>query len=158
MRVGLLSDTHAPRSWKGLPDAVARAFDGVEVILHAGDVCTPEVVAQLATLAPVHVARGNNDGPEIGTPQVLLTLAGVRTVVVHDTGAAAGRMPRLRRRYPDADLVVFGHSHIPWDQAHEGLRALNPGSPTDRRRQPHGTVMVVELAGAVREVRLVEVS
>lgn len=160
MRVGLISDTHAPRFWKAMPPAVARAFDGVEVILHAGDVCTPDVLDELATLAPVHVALGNNDGADIaGEPVMRLTLAGVRTVVVHETGPATGRMPRLRRRYPDADLVVFGHSHIPWDDTLDGLRAVNPGSPTDKRRQPHGTVAIAHLDdAAVRELRLIEVS
>lgn len=160
MRVGLIADTHAPRFWKGMPAAVARAFAGVDVILHAGDVCSPHVIAELSSIAPVHVALGNNDGADIaGEPVVRLTLVGVRTVVVHETGGAAGRMPRLRRRYPDAALVVFGHSHIPWDETHDGLRAVNPGSPTDKRRQPHGTVAVADLDdGVVRAVQLMEVT
>lgn len=158
--MGLISDTHAPRFWKAMPAAVARAFTGVDVIVHAGDVCIPEVVEELAAIAPVHVALGNNDGPDVpGLPLVAVTLAGLHVVVVHETGPATGRMRRLRLRYPDADLVVFGHSHIPWDEIHDGLRAVNPGSPTDKRRQPHGTVMVADLAGGlVRAVHLVPLS
>ena len=161
--LGLVSDTHAPRFWKRMPDAVARAFDGVDVVLHAGDVCRPSVLDELAALAPVHVALGNNDDADVeawgARPEVSVTLGGVDVVVVHDSGPRPGRMPRLRRRFPDAGLVVFGHSHIPWDDTHDGLRAVNPGSPTDRRRQPHGTVALARLAdGAVRDVRFVEVS
>ena len=99
---------------------------------------------------------GNNDGTELRErlPEVARAeLAGVRVVVVHETGGRAGRDARMRAAYPDADLLVFGHSHIPWDTEHAGLRLLNPGSPTDRRRQPHGTfVTAVADDGALREV------
>ncbi len=156
MRIGLVSDTHAPRFWQALPPRVAAAFDGVDLILHAGDVCTPEVLEQLATLAPVRCARGNNDPPEIAPALVELTVEQTRLVVVHETGPSTGRMARLRRRHPDTDLVVFGHSHIPWDETADGFRALNPGSPTDRRRQAHGTVMLLDLPSG--EVQLVEVT
>jgi putative phosphoesterase len=156
LRVGLISDTHAPRFWKALPPRVAAAFDGVEAILHAGDVCTPDVLEQLGTIAPVRCARGNNDPPDLAPTTVELTLATTRIVVVHETGPATGRMPRLRKRHAAADLVVFGHSHIPWDETCDGLRALNPGSPTDKRRQAHGTVMVLDLPSG--RVQLVEVT
>lgn len=163
LRVGLVSDTHAPRFWKALPDPVARAFAGVDVVLHAGDVCVPEVLDQLSTIAPVHVALGNNDPVTVAqwgaTEVVELELAGVPVAVVHDSGPRSGRGPRLRRRFPDARLVVFGHSHIPWDETWDGQRAVNPGSPTDKRRQPHGTVAVAELVdGAVAGVRFSRVS
>ena len=144
MRVAVLADTHAPRFWKGCPPGVARALDGVDLVLHAGDVCTPGVLDELAAWAPVLVVRGNNDGDDVaawGAPEVLETsLEGVRVAMLHDSGPAKGRGPRLRRRFPDADLVVFGHSHIPWDEVHDGQRHLNPGSPTDKRRQPRPTM------------------
>ena len=163
MRVGLVSDTHAPRHWKAMPAAVARAFDGVELILHAGDVCVPGVLDELSALAPVNVALGNNDGAEVeawgARSEVELEVAGVPVAVVHDSGARDGRGARLLRRFPAARLVVFGHSHIPWDVTTGAQRAVNPGSPTDRRRQPHGTVAVADLVdGDVRSVRFVEVS
>ncbi len=144
MRIAVLADTHSPRHWKGCPPAVASALVGVDLILHAGDVCLVETLDELAAYAPVQAVRGNNDGPEIaawGAPEVLeVELEGLRVAMLHDSGASTGRGRRLRRRFPTADLVVFGHSHIPWDEVHEGQRAFNPGSPTDRRRQPHATM------------------
>lgn len=140
----MLSDTHAPRHWKGCPAEVARRLTGVDLILHAGDVCTPAVLDELAAFAPVRAVRGNNDGPDVeawGAPPVLeFELAGLPVAMVHDSGPAAGRPARLHRRFPEARLVVFGHSHIPWHQQYEGQHSFNPGSPTDRRRQPVGTM------------------
>lgn len=144
MRVAVLSDTHAPRYWKSCPPAVARLLEHVEVILHAGDVCTPAVLDELSAWAPVHAVRGNNDGPDVadwGAPDThTLELAGLPVAMVHDSGASAGRPARLRRWFPEAKLVVFGHSHIPLNEVHDGQRIFNPGSPTDKRRQPRGTV------------------
>ena len=160
MRIAVLADTHSPRCWKACPPAVARALDGVDLVLHAGDVCLPETLDELAAFAPVRAVRGNNDGPDVeawGAPEVLeLTLEGVAVAMLHDSGPAKGRGARLRRRFPEADLVVFGHSHIPWDEVTDGQRAFNPGSPTDRRRQPHRTMGELVLAdGEVRSSRIV---
>ncbi len=150
--MAVLSDTHGPRFWKGCPPRVADRLQGVDLILHAGDVCTAAVLDELSTFAPVHVVMGNNDRPDVaawGAPETLeLDLAGVRVAMIHDSGPAAGRVRRMRRRFPDADLVVFGHSHIPMDLTENGLRIFNPGSPTDKRRQPQGTLGVLELADA----------
>lgn len=163
MRIAVLADTHSPRHWKACPPAVARALDGVDLILHAGDVCRRETLEELEVFAPVHAVLGNNDGPDVaawGAPEVLeLDLDGLRVAMLHDSGAAQGRGRRLRRRFPDAHLVVFGHSHIPWDEVTEGQRAFNPGSPTDKRRQPRGTIgeLVVE-GGALVEARIVPVT
>ena len=149
MRVVVLSDTHSPRFWKGLPDAVAAHLEGADLILHAGDVCTAEVLTTLEQWAPVRAVMGNNDRPEVaqwGAPETLeIELAGLQVAMVHDSGPAAGRAARLRRRFPQADLVVFGHSHIPLDLTEGGLRILNPGSPTDKRRQPHRTLAVLQI-------------
>ena len=129
-----------------------------DLILHAGDVCTALILTELAEYAPVTAVVGNNDDPSVaewgaaGTAE--LDLDGLRVAMVHDSGAAAGRLPRMRRRFPGADLVVFGHSHIPLDESAPGLRIFNPGSPTDRRRQPHGTLGVLEIDSG----RLVEAS
>lgn len=163
MRIAVLSDTHSPRFWKACPPAVARHLERADLILHAGDVCLVETLAEIGEFAPVHAVRGNNDGPDIaawGAPERLeLDLDGLRVAMVHDSGPAKGRAARLRRAFPDADLVVFGHSHIPWDEEHEGQRAFNPGSPTDKRRQPRGTMgeLVVE-DGVLREARIVPVT
>lgn len=149
MRVAVLSDTHGPRHWKSMPGSVAEHLDGVELILHAGDVCTAAVLEELAGYAPVRAVLGNNDGPDVaawGAPErAEFELDGLVVAMVHDSGPATGRASRLRRMFPAADLVVFGHSHIPWDQTASGQRAFNPGSPTDRRRQPVGTMGLLEI-------------
>ncbi|MDQ3717278.1 MAG: metallophosphatase family protein [Actinomycetota bacterium] len=151
MKVVVLADTHAPRRWKGASPHVAHHLGGADLILHAGDVCIPEVLDELSGYAPVLAVRGNNDGPDIadwGAPEQLVTeIDGLRVGMIHDSGAATGRLPRMRRLFPDCDLVVFGHSHIPMDLSGNGLRIFNPGSPTDRRRQPSGTVGVLEVSG-----------
>ena len=125
-----------------------------DAILHAGDVCTVEVLSELAAWAPVHAVRGNNDGPDIsewGAPdQLTINLGGLEVAMIHDSGPAGGRAARLRRRFPLAELVVFGHSHIPLDHLYRDgtgtdLRIFNPGSPTDRRRQPHGTIGLLDI-------------
>jgi hypothetical protein len=148
----VLSDTHSPRFWKGLPPAVAQHLDGADLILHAGDVCTADVLEELSGWAPLQVVLGNNDRPEVadwGAPETLeLDLGGVAVAMIHDSGQAAGRVGRMRRRFPAADLVVFGHSHIPMDLAEDGLRVFNPGSPTDKRRQPYGTLGLLTIDDA----------
>ena len=163
MRVAVLSDTHSPRHWTGCPPAVAAVLQGADAILHAGDVCTAATLDELATFAPLHVVLGNNDGRDVaawGAPEVAhLELGGVRIAMIHDSGPATGRAARLRRRFPDADLVVFGHSHIPLDEEHDGRRIFNPGSPTDRRRQPRGTVgELIISAGRLESARIIPVT
>jgi putative phosphoesterase len=163
VKVAVLSDTHGPRFWKRCPDPVAQHLQDVDLILHAGDVCTRAVLEELAAYAPVQAVLGNNDGPDVaawGAPPVLETeLAGVPIAMVHDSGPATGRGRRLRRQFPEAALVVFGHSHIPWDVTTDGQRAFNPGSPTDRRRQPRGTMGLLTLeAGQIRSAAIVPVT
>jgi putative phosphoesterase len=156
MRVVVLSDTHAPRRWHGCPPAVAEHLRGADLILHAGDVCVPSVLDELAAYAPVKVVRGNNDGPDVaawGAPETLeFELAGLPVAMIHDSGPATRRTARMHRRFPGADLVVFGHSHIPMDETGDGVRIFNPGSPTDRRRQPRGTIGLLQ----VEDARIVE--
>jgi putative phosphoesterase len=151
VKVVVLADTHAPRRWRFCPPRVAGYLRGADLVLHAGDVCTAGVLDELAAYAPVRAVRGNNDGPDVAAWGALDTLevdiGGVRLAMVHDSGPASGRAARLRRRFPAADLVVFGHSHIPVDQAADGQRIFNPGSPTDRRRQPRGTLGVLDIDG-----------
>jgi putative phosphoesterase len=163
MRVVVLADTHAPRRWRVCPPRVAGHLRHADLILHAGDVCTASVLTELAEYAPVVAVLGNNDGPDVADWGAVATaeldLDGLRVAMVHDSGAAEGRMARMRRRFPAADLVVFGHSHIPLDQSGPGLRIFNPGSPTDRRRQPHGTLGVLEIdSGRLTEAAIVAVT
>ena len=153
MRVAVLSDTHAPRFWKRCPPAVAEHLRDVDLILHAGDVCTVDVLEELAAYAPVRAVLGNNDGPDVaewGAPETLeLELEGLAVAMIHDSGPKTGRPLRMRRRFPNADLVIFGHSHIPMDVTADGVRIFNPGSPTDKRRQPYGTLGRLEITDGV---------
>ena len=163
MRVAVLADTHAPRRWKSCPPQVAAHLRGADLILHAGDVCTAAVLDELAAYAPVRAVRGNNDGPDVpawGAPDTLdLDLGGLAVAMIHDSGPATGRPARLHRRFPAADLVIFGHSHIPLDHTEHGQRIFNPGSPTDRRRQPHGTLGLLDVAeGRLIQAQIVPVT
>jgi putative phosphoesterase len=163
MRVAVLSDTHAPRRWRSCPREVARHLRGVDLILHAGDVCTGAVLDELAGYAPARVVLGNNDGPDVAawgaTPTLELDLDGLPVAMIHDSGPATGRPGRMRRLFPTAQLVVFGHSHIPWDTSFDGQRLFNPGSPTDRRRQPHGTMGLLRVEdGRLRAAAIVTVT
>jgi uncharacterized protein len=162
VRVVVLSDTHAPRRWKSCPPAVAGWLRGADAILHAGDVCTAQVLAELSEYGPVHAVLGNNDGQDVADwgapPRLEIDLDGVKVGMIHDSGQAVGRLRRLRTAFPAADLVVFGHSHIPLDDSDGKLRIFNPGSPTDRRRQPHGTLGVLDISGGqLIEARIVAV-
>jgi putative phosphoesterase len=158
----VLADTHSPHRWRRCPSVVAEYLRSADLILHAGDVCTATVLAELSDYAPVQVVRGNNDGQDVadwGAPEALeLELAGLPVAMVHDSGSAAGRLARLRRRFPAAQLILFGHSHIPLDHAADGVRIFNPGSPTDRRRQPHGTFGLLRIDdGHLLEARIIPV-
>ena len=145
---------------KDLPAPVWTAVDAADVVVHAGDWVSVELLDALEARAHGLVGvYGNNDGAALRArlPEVArVELGGVRFAVVHETGAKTGRERRCARAYPDVDVLVFGHSHIPWDTtADNGLRLLNPGSPTDRRRQPTFTWMTVDVAdGVLGEVRL----
>lgn len=163
MLVAVISDTHAPRRWKVCPPAVAALLETVDLILHAGDVCTPDVLYELSVWAPVRAVRGNNDGADVaawGAPDSLeLDLDGLPTAMIHDSGAAVGRAERMASTFPSARLVVFGHSHIPLNEQHGQLRLFNPGSPTDRRRQPQGTIGLLAVhAGELLEAKILPVT
>ncbi|GAA0299361.1 hypothetical protein GCM10010302_42380 [Streptomyces polychromogenes] len=160
MRLLLTSDTHLPARAKNLPDALLDEVDAADVVIHAGD-WTDEATLDLleARARRLIGVYGNNDGPALRRrlPEVArASLEGVRFGVVHETGGAAGRERRCAERFADLDVLVFGHSHIPWDTtAPGGLRLLNPGSPTDRRRQPFCTFMTAVVAsGALADVTL----
>jgi putative phosphoesterase len=143
-----------------MPAPVWEAVDAADVVVHAGDWVDVHLLDDLEACAKRLVAvYGNNDGFELRErlPEVArVELDGVRLAVVHETGAAQGRERRCATAYPDVDVLVFGHSHIPWDStAHTGLRLLNPGSPTDRRRMPTFTWMTAEItAGTLHDVQL----
>lgn len=151
-RLLLIADTHVPKRARDLPDAVWREIDAADVVVHAGDWVDVALLDSIErrTRRLIGVV-GNNDDPALRDrlPEVdHANLRGVRLAVVHDTGPAKGREARCEQRFPDADVLVFGHSHIPWDTTTPGgLRLLNPGSPTDRRRQPACTYLTAEVSG-----------
>jgi putative phosphoesterase len=160
MRLVLISDTHLPVRAKKLPDAVWRAIDEADVVIHAGDWVSVDLLDELEGRSRRLVGCwGNNDGPVLRSrlPEVArVTLDGVSVAVVHETGPAKGREERCERAYPGVDVLVFGHSHIPWDSTTPGgLRLLNPGSPTDRRRQPYCTYQTAVIeSGRLKDVAL----
>jgi uncharacterized protein len=156
----MMADTHVPKRARDLPADVWAAVDAADVVIHAGDWVDVSLLDALeARAARLIGVAGNNDGPALRARLPLVardTLDGVRFAVVHETGDKTGRERRCAAAYPDTDVLVFGHSHIPWDTtAPTGLRLLNPGSPTDRRRQPDRTYLSIGTAsGALREVTL----
>lgn len=155
MRLVLLADTHVPLRAKDLPPQVWTAVEAADVVVHAGDWVDEATLDRLEERARRLVAcYGNNDGPALRArlPEVgRVDLDGLRVAVVHETGPATGRDGRCDARFAqDTDVLVFGHSHIPWDTTTPaGLRLLNPGSPTDRRRQPACTFMTARVAAGV---------
>jgi putative phosphoesterase len=159
-RVVVLADTHLrPGRNARLPDAAYAELAGADLVLHAGDVVTADLLHELGGFAPTRAVLGNND---IGLTGVLpetdvVDVDGVRIAMIHDAGPRAGRDRRMKRRFPDADVVVFGHSHVPWnDTGFEGQVLFNPGSAVDRRMQPHRTLGVLDVRdGRVRDRRIV---
>jgi uncharacterized protein len=160
VRIVVLADTHIPDFAPGLPAPLWPALRRADLILHAGDVTSAEVLDELAALAPVHVAMGNGDRLAVRSwgarDEVRLHIEGIDLAMVHDSGPRRAREARLRRRFPEAHLVVFGHSHIPIDMEVGGLRLFNPGSPTWERRQPAPTYGLIEITGDRVRTRIVE--
>jgi hypothetical protein len=153
VRLLLIADTHVPTRARDLPARVWDEVANADAVLHAGDWVALELLDKLESKAARLIACwGNNDGPALRArlpERADVTLAGVRFTVVHETGAATGREARMSRLYPDSDVLVFGHSHIPWDTTTKtGLRMLNPGSPTDRRRQPFCSYLTASVGNA----------
>ena len=144
MLIAVLADTHMPRGERALPVACVRVLKRADLILHAGDLFALSVLRSLELHAPVFAVRGNVDQPELRAllPETRVVEAeGARIAMVHDGGPREGRVKRLRKRFPDADAVVFGHSHLPTHQTGgDGFQAFNPGSPTERRRAPQHTM------------------
>lgn len=161
-RLLLVADTHIPGRARMLPEALLQAADAADLVIHAGDWVSAAVLDELERHAEVLGVYGNNDGDDLRAllPEVAQRdIDGLRVAVVHETGDAKRRHIWADAHFADADVLVFGHSHIPWDTVTpRGLRLLNPGSPTDRRRQPHCTMMTaVADGGALRDVTLITV-
>jgi putative phosphoesterase len=159
VRAVVLADTHVRRgSTRALPATALAELAQADVILHAGDVLIPDLIASLRELAPVHAVLGNNDHELVGVlPETLVVdLDGVSVAMIHDSGPTKGRAARMRRRFPSADIVVFGHSHQPCDEPGlDGQRLLNPGSPTERRMAPTHTLAIIEATAGKSTTRIV---
>jgi uncharacterized protein len=149
MPLAIISDTHLPRGGRALPEACLERLRAADAILHAGDFSELSVLAELQALGPpVHAVRGNVDSAELQARLPLTRIVefdGARIAMIHDGGPAEGRLERLRRRFADADAVVFGHSHLPLHEEREGFAIFNPGSPTERRRAPTHTMGIATI-------------
>ncbi|MCW3041790.1 MAG: metallophosphoesterase family protein [Solirubrobacterales bacterium] len=159
MRLAIISDTHMPRGGRRLPDACLAQIRASDLLLHAGDLVDLATLEGLRALGPpVEAVAGNVDGPAVRAvlpADRVLELDGCRLAMIHDAGPREGRAARMRRRFPDADAVVFGHSHLPLhEQAPDGFQLFNPGSPTERRRAPSHTMGVGRIRGGRLELEL----
>jgi putative phosphoesterase len=151
MLIAAISDTHLPRGRRRIPDACLERLAEADLILHAGDIATAEVLEEIEAIGPpVKAVHGNVDAPDLREtlPEALevRTPDGARIAMVHDAGPSTRRLERMRKRFPDANAVVFGHSHIPLHEQRDGFQIFNPGSPTDRRRQPRHTMGLARAA------------
>jgi len=151
LRIAVISDTHLPLGGRRLPEACVERLRAADLILHAGDVMRLPALREFEAYGPLVAVHGNVDDADVraALPAIVSVDADGRTIgVVHDAGPAKGRLARLRRRFPAADAVVFGHSHIPLhEQARDGFQIFNPGSPTERRRAPAHTMGIATVAG-----------
>lgn len=159
MRLAIIADTHLPRGDRRLPESCVRRLRSADLILHAGDFTAMSVLAELEALGPpVLGVYGNVDEAQVRRrlpSERVFDVEGARLALVHDAGPARGRMNRMRRRFPDADAVVFGHSHIPLHEKGDGFQIFNPGSPTDRRRQPRASMGMATVVEGVVSFELV---
>jgi putative phosphoesterase len=159
LRVAVISDTHLPRGTRRLPDACVQQLEQADLILHGGDFVTATVLEELGAYGRVDAVFGNMDEPalkETLPKERVVEVGGARIGMVHIPGPHARRSERLRARFPDCDAVVYGHTHVPELTRHEGVWILNPGSPTERRRAPLHSLLVLEVDDGTIEPRLIE--
>jgi putative phosphoesterase len=162
VQLAIVADTHLPRGKRLLPQACVQRLRAADLILHAGDLSTVDVLRMFEALGPpVAAVHGNVDAADVRAllpAERIVEADGARIAMVHDAGPAKGRLARMRRRFPDAGAVVFGHSHIPlFERADDGFQIFNPGSPTDRRRQPRHTMGLARVRAREKiEFELVE--
>lgn len=161
--VAIISDTHMPRGGRRLPDACVERLRTADLILHAGDLVAPEVLAELRGYGEVRAIHGNVDVPELRAAlpeRRIVEVGGARIGMIHDAGPRQGRLARVRRTFSDADAVVFGHSHIPLHERDpaSGFQIFNPGSPTERRRAPRHTMGLARVEGGTVVLELIDLS
>ena len=162
MKIGLVGDTHLPRYGRRIPIALADGLreERVELIVHVGDFTGPEVPALFEAIAPLEAVAGNNDPPELRERfghRKILDVAGVRLGVIHGDGRAGTTVGRSRAAFSDdpVDVICFGHSHQPLCERRDSVWLVNPGSPTDKRRQPRYSYAILDVEGGRAEPRLV---
>ncbi len=162
MEIAIISDTHMPRGWRRLPASCVELLRGADLIVHAGDFIAMSVLEELRGYGELVGVHGNVDDADVRAAlpaTAIIDAGGAQLAVVHDAGPARGRIARLRSRFPDADAVVFGHSHIPLhERSPDGFQIFNPGSPTERRRSPHHTMGVARSGPAGLSFELVTLS
>lgn len=154
-KIGVISDTHIPH-FKQLPEAIWQHFEGVELIIHAGDLSMLSVLDELETIAPVVAVQGNVERDEVVEALPIkreILVGGVRIGIVHILGDTHNRVKLARQEFPNARVVVYGHSHIPDNQEHNGQLLFNPGSATDRRRQPTCSIGILYIDDGTGGVR-----
>jgi putative phosphoesterase len=160
MEIAIISDTHLPRGSRALPQACLKRLEAADLIVHAGDFVTIEVLEELRAIGPVVGVHGNVDDAAVRAAlpaTAMIPADNHRLAIVHDAGAAAGRLRRMRARFGTADAVIFGHSHIPLHEwAPDGFQIFNPGSPTDRRRQPRHTMGLCQVRGGRLDFELID--
>jgi putative phosphoesterase len=158
--IAIISDTHLPRGNRRLPEGCLRRLEQADLIIHAGDLVTIEVLDQLRSYGPVQGVHGNMDDAQVREllpARTNIDAGGATIAITHDGGPARNRLERLRRRFPNAGAVVFGHSHIPLhERAPDGFQIFNPGSPTDRRKAPHHTMGIARVDSGRISFELVE--
>jgi putative phosphoesterase len=160
VEIAIISDTHLPRGARALPQACVERLRAADLIIHGGDFVTLDVLEDLKTMGPVVGVHGNVDNAAVRAALPLTAVVpveGHRLAVIHDAGPSARRLRRMRSRFPDADAVIFGHSHIPLhERAPDGFQIFNPGSPTDRRREPRHTMGVCHAQTGRLEFELID--
>jgi hypothetical protein len=161
VRLAIIADTHMRAGGsRSLPDRCVELIAASDLVLHAGDIMSLEALAEIEAIGPpVRAVTGNMDGWDLRRrlPDMdEIDVEGVKLAVVHDAGPAAGRLGRMRRRFPRADAVVFGHSHIPLHEREGDFQIFNPGSPTERRRAPSHSMGVAHVQDGRLEFELVE--
>lgn len=162
MTIAVIADTHLPRGKRRLPDECVRRIAAAHAVIHAGDFSTAAAYEEIAAIGPpLHAVHGNVDDAELRErlpERATVELSGARIAVIHDAGPARGRLERMRREFPNADALVFGHSHLPLHERAPGFQIFNPGSPTERRRAPTHTMGVVTIGRGGISFRHVELS
>jgi putative phosphoesterase len=160
MLIAVTADTHLPRGRRVIPERALELMRAADLILHAGDFVSEEVLEQIEALGPpVRAVHGNMDSPGLRSSlprETVVDAGGARIGMLHDSGPASGRLERLRLRFPESDAVVFAHSHRPLHQREGGFQIFNPGSPTERRRSPHHTIGLARVEGGAIDFELLE--